>query len=59
MIKHKYSTTHPHYNTNVKYAYIYVATFQQLLHMEYISLRWYDIPELVVPIRMFLIEGCC
>ena len=37
----------------------YVATFQQHLHMEYISLRWYDIPELVVPIRISLIEGCC
>jgi hypothetical protein len=36
----------------------YVATFQQHLHMEYISLRWYDIPELVVHIRISLIEGC-
>jgi hypothetical protein len=27
--------------------------------MEYISLRWYDIPELVVPIMISLIEGCC
>ena len=39
--------------------HLYVATFQQHLHMEYISLRWYDIPELVVPIRISLIEGCC
>jgi hypothetical protein len=38
---------------------IYVATFQQHLHMEYISLRCYDIPELVVSIRISLIEGCC
>jgi hypothetical protein len=30
----------------------YVATFQQHLHMEYISLSWYDILELVVPIRI-------
>ena len=37
--------------------HLYVATFQ--LHMEYISLRWYDIPELVVPIRISLIEGYC
>jgi len=39
----------------------YVATFQQHLHMwyMYISLSWYDIPELVVPIRISLIEGCC
>jgi hypothetical protein len=29
------------------------------LHMEYISLSWYDIPELVVAIRISLIEGCC
>jgi hypothetical protein len=27
--------------------------------MEYISLSWYDIPELVVPIGISLIEGCC
>jgi hypothetical protein len=39
--------------------HLHVATFQQHLHMEYISLRWYDIPELVVPIRITLIEGCC
>jgi hypothetical protein len=25
--------------------HLYVATFQQHLHMEYISLSWYDIPE--------------
>jgi hypothetical protein len=31
---------------------LYVATFQQHLHMEYISLSWYAIPELVVPIRV-------
>jgi hypothetical protein len=36
-----------------------VATFQKHLHMEYISLSWYDIPELVVSIRISLIEGCC
>jgi hypothetical protein len=29
------------------------------LYMEDISLRWYDIPKLVVPIRISLIEGCC
>jgi hypothetical protein len=37
----------------------YVATFQQHLHMEYASLSWYDIPELVVPIKISLIEGFC
>ena len=37
----------------------YVAIFQQHLHMEYISLSWYDIPELVVPIRIPLIDNCC
>jgi hypothetical protein len=25
----------------------------------YMSLSWYDIPKLVVPIRISLIEGCC
>jgi hypothetical protein len=39
--------------------HLYVAAFQQHLHMEYIYLSWYDIPELVVPIRISLIEGCC
>jgi hypothetical protein len=37
----------------------YVSTFHQHLHMEYISLSWYDIPELVIPIRISMIEGCC
>jgi hypothetical protein len=36
--------------------HLYVATFQQHWHMEYISFRWYDIPELLVPIRISLIE---
>ena len=35
------------------------ATFQQHLHMESISLSWSNIPELVVPIMISLIEGCC
>jgi hypothetical protein len=39
--------------------YLYAATFQQHLHMEYISLSWYDIPELVVPNMISLIEDCC
>ena len=38
--------------------HLYVATFQQHLHMAYIYLSWYDIPEHVVPIRNSLIEGC-
>ena len=33
--------------------------FHRHLDMEYISLSSYDIPELVVPIRISLIEGCC
>jgi len=33
--------------------HLYVATFHQHLHMEYVSLSWTDIPELVVPIRIF------
>ena len=32
--------------------HLYVATFQQYLHMEYISISWSDIPELVVSIRI-------
>ena len=39
--------------------YLYKATFQQHLHTKYISLNWFNIPELVVSIRIFLIEGCC
>ena len=39
--------------------HLYIATFLQHLHMEYISLSWYDTPELVVPISISLIEGCC
>jgi len=29
------------------------------LHMEYIFLNWCDIPELLLPIRISLIEDCC
>ena len=25
----------------------------------YISLNWYDIPEFMVPVIIYLIEGCC
>ena len=32
-------------------------TFQQHHHTEYISLNWYDIPKLVVPIMIPVIEG--
>ena len=32
--------------------HLYVATFQQHLYMEYISLSWSDIPELVASIMM-------
>ena len=39
--------------------HLFEPTFKQHLHMEYISLRWYDIPELVVPITISLREGCC
>ena len=35
----------------------YVGRFQQHLQMEYISLSWSDILELVVPIMMSLLEG--
>ena len=36
-----------------------IATFQQHLHMEFISLKWYDILDLVFPIMIVWIEGCC
>ena len=39
--------------------HLYVATFQQHLHVEYISLGWSDIPAFVVFIRISLIEGWC
>ena len=39
--------------------HLYVVAFQQHLHMEYISLSWYDIPELLVHVRNSLIEGYC
>ena len=39
--------------------HLYVATFQQHLQMEYISLSWYDIRELVGHIKISLIEGYC
>jgi len=35
--------------------HLYIATFQQHLHTEYISFSGYDIPELVVHIRISLI----
>jgi hypothetical protein len=38
--------------------HLYVATFQQHLHMEYVSLSWYGIPEFLVPITISLIECC-
>ena len=39
--------------------HLYVATIQQHLHMENISLIWYDNPELAVPIRISVIVRCC
>jgi hypothetical protein len=41
--------------------YCYVILILQIItyfYMEYISLSWYDIPELVVLIMISLIEGC-
>jgi len=35
--------------------HLYVATFQQHLYMEYISLSWYGILELVVLIKIFFL----
>jgi len=36
-----------------------LATFQHHLHMEYTMFSWYEIPDLVIPIRISLIESCC
>jgi hypothetical protein len=36
--------------------HLYVAPFQQHMQLEYTSLRWEDIPELVAPIMISLIE---
>ena len=36
---------------------LYVATFQQHLHMGYIALSWYNILEFVVPIKISWIDG--
>ena len=38
---------------------LYTTIFKQHLYMEYISLSWSDIPDLVVPIRISLIVGSC
>ena len=34
--------------------HLYVVTFQQHMYIEYISLSWYGIPELVVSLNNFL-----
>ena len=47
------------FNFHIVNFHSYVATFQQHLHMEYISLSRYDILELIVHIRFSFIEGCC
>jgi hypothetical protein len=52
------STSTKHNNFSLGTFNLYVATFQQHLHIEYISLSWYDITELVVPIRISLIKDC-
>ena len=36
--------------------HLYIVTFKQHLHMEYIFVSWYDIPELVVPVMISLID---
>jgi hypothetical protein len=37
--------------------HLYVATFQQYPHNDYISLIWYNSLELQAPIMISLIEG--
>jgi hypothetical protein len=38
--------------------HLYVAIFQQHLHMNYISFLWYHIIQLVVPFKIYLIDCC-
>ena len=40
-------------------SHLYVATFQQYPYMCYISLNWYNISDLVVPVIIPWIKGCC
>jgi hypothetical protein len=42
----------------ILFFHLYVATFQQHLHVENMPLSWSDIPELVVPTVISLKEGC-
>jgi hypothetical protein len=39
--------------------HLYVATFKQQMHMEYVSLSWCDIQELAISIMVSCIEDCC
>ena len=45
--------------TTNKMISIFPEAFQKHLHTKYISHSWYDIPELVVAIRISLIDDCC
>ena len=47
LLRTKLYDTRNDFNFPIVNFHLYVATFQQHLYMEYISLRWYDIPELV------------
>ena len=42
----------------IQIIYLYLAIFQQNLYIEYTFLSWSDIPELVVPVVISLIEVC-
>jgi hypothetical protein len=55
---HKIKNLHKQ-EIEISNAIFYVATFQQHLYVEYMPLSWYDIPELVVPIKIPAMEGCC
>jgi hypothetical protein len=58
-IRHFNLVTHPMISHEFGKDREVFTTNEQYLHIEYISLSWYDIPELVVPIRISLIKGCC
>ena len=46
-------------SSHCKFFHLYEATSQQHLDMEFISFNWFDIPDIVGLIVIFLIEGCC
>jgi len=53
-----YDKTDDFYIPIMYFHFIYEATSNQQLHMKYISLSSCHIPEIVVPIRIPVVEDC-